>query len=99
MTIPGCAVIVVLRARGFNSACSSVEGTAATCPGTSGLFSVSTCPWGVITRLAAVSVREDEVSSVKKETHKSVIYSGIAALMANDILQPRVPYSCLRDPG
>lgn len=67
MIIPGCAVMAVLTARGFNSACNSVEGTAATCPGTSGLFNVSTCPCGVITRLAAVSVREDEVSSVKKK--------------------------------
>jgi len=67
MTIPGCAVMVLLTARGFSSACRSVEGTAATCPGTSGLFNVSTCPWGVITRLAAVSVREDEVFSIKKK--------------------------------
>lgn len=67
MIIPGCAVTVVLAARGFSSACKSVEGTAATCPGTRGLFSVSTCPCGVITRLAAVSVSEEEVSSVKKK--------------------------------
>lgn len=79
MILPGCVVVMAVPTpRGFNSACNSVEGTAATCPGTRGLFSVSTCPCGVITTLAAVSVREAEESSARQDECKTLIYSGTA---------------------
>lgn len=88
MILPGCVVMAVPTPRGFNSACNSVEGTAATCPGTRGLFSVSTCPCGVITTLAAVSLREAEESSARQKVCKTLIYSGTASLMANSTLDP-----------
>lgn len=54
--LPGCAAPLLLSASDLRSVCRSVEGKAATCPGTKGLLNASTWPFAVITRLAFVNV-------------------------------------------